>query len=124
MLQTPNLLLDHLTQAAPVHGLGQTAGGVGWDGFPVAPDVSRWPVSCADCNEISSANVLASPLTCSKCGSRNVVELQDTHAGDGGGTMLLSGEDGRVLKDGRYKCPRCGKFELRTERGLDPAWVD
>jgi DNA-directed RNA polymerase subunit RPC12/RpoP len=86
--------------------------------------ISRWPVSCADCNEISSANVLASPLQCSKCGSRNVVELQDALAGDGGGTMLLSGEDGRVLKDGRYKCPRCGKFELRTERGLDPAWVD
>jgi DNA-directed RNA polymerase subunit RPC12/RpoP len=87
-------------------------------------NVCRWPVSCADCNEISSANVLASPLQCSNCGSRNVVELQDVHAGDGGGTMLLRGEEGRVLKDGRYKCPRCGKFELRTERGLDPAWVD
>jgi predicted RNA-binding Zn-ribbon protein involved in translation (DUF1610 family) len=85
-------------------------------------DISRWPVSCADCNEISSANVLASPLKCSKCGSNNVVELQDNHAGGGGGTILSL--HGRVLKDGRYKCPRCGKFELRTERGLDPPWVD
>jgi predicted RNA-binding Zn-ribbon protein involved in translation (DUF1610 family) len=84
--------------------------------------ISRWPVSCADCNEISSANVLASPLKCSNCGSNNVVELQDNHAGDGGGTILSL--HGRVLKDGRYKCPRCGKFELRTERGLDPPWVD
>ena len=84
--------------------------------------VSRWPVSCADCSEISSANVLAAPLTCSKCGSRKVVELQDNrHAGDGGKTVLSL--HGRILKDGRYKCPRCGNFKLRMG-WLTPAYVD
>ena len=76
-------------------------------------EYSAWPVTCLDCREITSANTCKSPLVCGKCGSSNVIELQDsrTHAGDGERTVLQAWD--RKLTDGRYKCPRCGQFELR-----------
>lgn len=77
-------------------------------------EFSAWPVACLDCREITAANTRKSPLVCGKCGSSNVIELQDTrtYAGDGERTVLQAWD--LKLTDGRYKCPHCGQFELRV----------
>ena len=77
-------------------------------------EYSAWPVTCAVCRAITSANTCKLPLVCRECGSSNVIELQDsrTYTGDGERTVLQAWN--RKLTDGRYKCPRCGGFELRV----------
>jgi hypothetical protein len=81
-------------------------------------EVSYWPVACADCRAITSANTREIPLVCSECGSSNVIELQDarTYAGDSGWTILQDFD--RKLPDGHYKCPNCEKFELELSGPL------
>jgi hypothetical protein len=76
-------------------------------------EYSNWPVSCADCHTISSANIRALPLRCANCNSQKVTELQDpsVYAGDGTRDKLRNLD--RVLTDGHYLCPVCHKFELR-----------
>jgi predicted RNA-binding Zn-ribbon protein involved in translation (DUF1610 family) len=79
-------------------------------------EYSSWPVTCLNCKAITNANTRKSPLACGKCGSENVIELQDarTYAGDGTDDVLMAWE--RTLTDGRYKCPQCQRFELRVGR--------
>ena len=63
-------------------------------------EYSAWPVTCLNCKAITSANTRKSPLACGKCGSKNVIELQDprTYAGDGTDDVLMAWE--RALTDG------------------------
>ena len=76
-------------------------------------EVSYWPVTCAGCRAITSANTRLLPLVCGECGSSNVVEIQEsrTYAGDGEETILQDFD--RQLRDGLYKCPQCSKFQLQ-----------
>ena len=79
-------------------------------------EYSSWPVTCLNCNAITNANTRKSPIACGDCGSKNVIELEDprTYAGDGTDDVLMAWE--RKLTNGRYKCPHCQGFELRTGR--------
>lgn len=82
---------------------------------------SAEPVSCENCKEMTTANYKATPLTCEVCNSSNVLRIDDpsTWLGDVDGSeglpllpLMLGNSDTPHLR-GHYKCPKCGKFELR-----------
>lgn len=90
-------------------------------------EFTNWPVHCSDCNSISSTNIRLESLSCSNCGSANVMEVQNSelYAGDGKHTSVTCWE--RKLTDGHYKCPKCDKFTLRydtdfADRGPSIRW--
>lgn len=69
------------------------------------------PVICESCNAITTANFIAAELTCETCKSSNVSPVQDP-------ANRLGDDDREFAKwaldlPGRYKCPKCGTFELR-----------
>jgi hypothetical protein len=87
---------------------------------------SAGPVNCESCSEITTANYKAMPLTCEVCNSSSVLpindptcRLGDEDSGfDGLGGILLPLATNLSKRNepsllGHYKCPKCGKFELR-----------
>lgn len=86
---------------------------------------STQPVSCQNCNEITTANYKALPLTCEVCNSSSVSQMRvpanwlgddDSNAEEWAGRLLPAlgsiGNDHLDLS-GDYECPKCGKCELR-----------
>lgn len=71
-----------------------------------------WPVSCGTCSSVTTANFKASPLACTSCGDQSVKPMAsaDWWMGDG---ERIENWGALFLTDGHYRCPCCGKFELR-----------
>jgi len=80
-----------------------------------------FPCSCAGCASVVQVNLLAKPLRCPACGSKNVTPFDDPSvSGRGKGRAVTSWhlqELGRelTLTDKPYRCPRCGELTLRFE---------
>lgn len=85
---------------------------------------AAWPVSCKTCAAVTTANFKESPLVCQRCKSRDVIPPTDLQfwKGDGNVTESWGGkwwkgdggmDDALTLTNGHYRCPKCGKFELR-----------
>lgn len=85
-------------------------------------EYSAWPVLCERCKEITTANHKATPLTCEVCKSSSVLRI-DHPANWLGDRIDEWGEVVPVSPSlrtsdvpsllGHYKCPYCGKFDLR-----------
>jgi Zn finger protein HypA/HybF involved in hydrogenase expression len=75
---------------------------------------AAWPVKCNQCKEVTTANFESQPLSCEECHGLDVIPYTDKNLslGDGeNGSMLHWGN--LNLTNGRYCCPRCGKYELK-----------
>ena len=73
---------------------------------------AAWPVSCEVCSEITTANYKQTPLVCDRCGTTNVLFINDPEVWKGDGESR--GNVGRFETHGRnYQCPRCEDFALR-----------
>jgi hypothetical protein len=77
---------------------------------------ASWPVSCATCAKITTANYYKRPLVCEACEGTEVVPLNDPSVWQGDGEQMDRWAN-LTLSDGHYRCPKCGKFELRFDRG-------
>lgn len=83
---------------------------------------SARPVICESCKAITTANFTAAELTCETCKSSNVSPVRDpaNRLGDDDSEFVERAELPLPLRElfdldlpGRYKCPKCGTFELR-----------
>lgn len=77
---------------------------------------AAWPVSCRTCGTVTTANEKASPLTCLDCGGLDVEQFDSAANWLGDGQEVIRWgmfEGGLTLTNGHYRCPRCGRFELR-----------
>lgn len=108
---------------------------------------AAWPVYCDECDKLTLANYYDEPLTCLRCGSTGVTELNDTANRKGTGEVLVdwrvrSSRDNiepkwwekllgkkieptartLVVTDAHYRCPKCGEFELRFPRS-EQRWI-
>lgn len=80
-----------------------------------------WPVSCETCHEISSVNYKEPPLFCGACWSENVLPISDPRLckadseipSDWGLFVQAEPAWGFDLEAEKYRCPKCGAFELR-----------
>ncbi len=87
---------------------------------------ASWPVLCRSCEEVSTANMKATPPECRKCGSADIVAY-----GDPSITNQLPEEDmesdywvrpiiqwdDMELREGSNLCPKCGKWDLKFSEG-------
>ncbi|YBW37771.1 hypothetical protein ACMYR2_0261 [Nitrobacter sp. TKz-YC01] len=74
---------------------------------------AAWPVYCKLCDEITTANHKQMPLTCNECNTTDVIPIDDPSVwlGDNEGISEMWGR--LRLMDGHYRCPKCGRFEVR-----------
>ena len=73
---------------------------------------AAWPVACKVCSAVTTANFKRLPLVCLKCDSGNVTPMSDPQEWKGDGKIAQNWSN-LTLTDGHYRCPKCGKFELR-----------
>ena len=75
---------------------------------------AAWPVKCNECKEVVTANFKSEPLSCEECHGSDVIPYTDKtlSLGDGDNESMLYWS-GLKLTNGRYCCPRCGKYELK-----------
>ncbi len=82
---------------------------------------AAWPVSCAACSAITTANFKQTPLTCLECASGNVLPISDPLQWKGDGHVIERWGD-LTLTDGHYRCPKCNKLELRFDTMFGIMW--
>lgn len=82
--------------------------------------ISYFPCLCENCNNVVEVNLLEKNLYCPDCNSDNVIPYDDNQLkGIEGDRVIISWNVqvalGRELKltNGRYKCPKCKKTNLR-----------
>jgi hypothetical protein len=73
---------------------------------------AAWPVTCESCSAVTTANFKQSPLVCGKCNGSKAVPITDSREWMGDGEVIVNWGE-LTLTDGRYRCPKCGEFELR-----------
>ncbi|RCW87578.1 hypothetical protein C7476_101344 [Phyllobacterium bourgognense] len=77
---------------------------------------AAWPVRCAKCEAITTANYKNAPLVCEQCSSAEVLAISDPANWSGDGRPLENWGK-LVLTDGHYRCPKCETLELRFKHG-------
>ena len=77
---------------------------------------AAWPVHRTTCQAITTANYRQQPLTCQACNGTDVTPIGDPREWQGDGKQIEMWET-LTLTDGHYRCPKCGKFELRFTFG-------
>lgn len=82
--------------------------------------ISYFPCLCINCNDVVEVNLLQKNFYCPDCNSDNVIPYDaDRLKGIEGDRVIISWNIkvalGRELKltNGRYKCPKCKKMNLR-----------
>jgi Zn finger protein HypA/HybF involved in hydrogenase expression len=78
---------------------------------------AAWPICCDRCKAVTTANFRSLPLECEECRSTKVLAFDDPTLWKGDGIPSV-GWDELELTDGHYRCPKCGKYELRFGTGL------
>lgn len=84
---------------------------------------AAWPVSCKTCAAVTTANFKETPLVCESCNSQDIIPPTDLQWWKGDGNVIeswgvrMGRDDELTLTNGHYRCPKCGKFELRFEAG-------
>ena len=76
---------------------------------------AAWPVTCFRCWAATTANFKNLPLTCIDCQSTDVLPFNDAKLWKGDGEVTETWEDELDLTSGHYRCPKCGKYELRFD---------
>lgn len=77
---------------------------------------AAWPVWCDACRRVTTANHLAEPIACERCGSDAVKMASDPAVWRGDGKVTITWNDLK-LTDGHYRCPRCDAFTLSFRDG-------
>lgn len=78
-----------------------------------------WPIYCAHCQAIGVANYMCEPLECGDCKGTDVSRIDSSHMSTSDGQVIHSwgfGKDALSLTDGRYRCPKCDKIQLRFDK--------
>lgn len=81
-----------------------------------------YPARCTTCRDIVTVNLLEEALACPQCDGTEVAPYNRPELLKTPGREVSNWNMGRALgnltlTDGKYLCPKCGKFELSFGRG-------